>query len=149
MVLDYYHQKLNVQDATRVVKQLKRKFQKNLKTEHRHSPFKNKNFATAKEDWTKSAIKHSLLDFIDWSQHILWRIARSSWFKTKSRLLLQIKGAVSSTKLKTIFRKKNKSFIYVLNSNMPRTDSCGTLWSNSFQELNHIFISVFCHRLDR
>ena len=70
--------------------------------------------------------KATKLDFVDWSLHALWRIVHSRWFKTKSRLLLQTKGVVSSAKLQTIFRKKNKSFKYMLNSNMPRTDSCST-----------------------
>ena len=61
MELDYYDQKLNVGVATRVVKQLKsktmRKFQKILKLSRDIVPIKNKNFAIAQEDWTKSALK--------------------------------------------------------------------------------------------
>ena len=35
----------------------------------------------------------------------------------------------------------------MLNSNGPRTDPCGTPWSNSFRKLNNVLILVFYQRL--
>ena len=57
---------------------------------------------------------------------------------TSARFLLQTKNAASSAKFQTLqSRKKN------------RTDPCSILCSNSFQELNDVFILPLCHRFDK
>ena len=37
----------------------------------------------------------------------------------------------------------------MLNGIGPGNDPCGTSWSNSFQELNSVFILVLCQRFDK